>query len=81
MARFEVEKIYRRNDSGFDPVAVTKRTEKTIWVQCVTDKHSWSMRVRHWYDGGEYAVDYQVPHKYRDMMMFDAENEVEEEQP
>ena len=79
MAQFEVGKLYRRNDSGFPFVRVMKRTEKTIWVEDTWTHHSWSMRVRHWYDGGEYAVDYLVPKPYRDTMLFDARYVEQEE--
>ena len=70
--QFEVGKLYYRCDNGYDPVRVTRRTEKTIWV---TDEHtnrSWMMRVRRFDDGTEWAVEYQVPKEWRDVARFDA---------
>ena len=74
MKQFEVGKVYRRNDTGFDPVMVTRRTKKTVWVRHVVIGNTWFMRVRHDENGNEYAVDYEVPRSYRDSMAFHANN-------
>lgn len=76
MYQFEVGQTYYRNDRGFDPVTVTKRTAKTIWVQD-TSGHQWSMRVRHNEHGSEYACDYQIPERNRTLMGFSAANKEE----
>lgn len=56
MLRFEVGKYYEYYDSGFDPMRVDRRTDKTIWVTNPSG-HSWFMRIRKDEDGNEYAVD------------------------
>ena len=78
MYTLEVGSLYSRNDSGFDPIIVTKRTEKTIWVTQRTwdgkEKGSWTMRVRTDDDGNEWAVDYQIPVEHRLTMAFQAKH-------
>lgn len=76
MARFEVGKTYRWADSGFDPITVTRRTEKTIWV----DKYGaqWSMRIKIDEDGNEFVVDSSMPKKWRQEFTCSAEWEVQE---
>ena len=72
MYKFVVGKQYRRVDTWFDPVTVTRRTDKTIWVN--DGKQSWSMRVRRLPNETEYAVDYQIPKAWRKGMTFYASN-------
>ena len=75
MSQFIVGRKYCRTDSGFDPVTVTKRTAKTIWV--CDGRHTWYMRIHHDEFGNECAVDYEVPVKYRYLMCFHAGNKLE----
>ena len=77
MAQFIVGAKYYRADTGFDPITILRRTDKTVWVS--DGSHEWSMRVRHYYDGSEYAVDYTVPKKWQDCLKFDARFIEEEE--
>ncbi len=70
MAIFEVGKSYEANDPGFDPITVTRRTDKTIWVdngQC-----KWRMRVWHDVSGNEMATDSSVPPRWRDAFTYSA---------
>ena len=70
MAIFEVGKCYGAADMRYDPVTVTKRTEKCV---CVTNGHAnWRMRVRYDNDGNEYVVDSSEPVKYRDGATYSA---------
>lgn len=54
MRRFQIGAEYTCS-SGFDPVAVERRTDKTVWVR--QGGHGWQMRIRTDDDGNEYAVD------------------------
>lgn len=63
MARFEVGKTYRWADSGFDPIKVLRRTEKTIWV--TNGGASWRMRIKHDEHGDEFVVDSSVPKRWQ----------------
>lgn len=64
MARaFEVGKSYRWSDSGYDPITVVKRTDKTIKV--TNGNHEWRMKIRHAIGGIEYVIDSSVPDKWR----------------
>lgn len=64
MEIFEVGKTYEPYGSGYDPVTVTRRTEKTVWVKNSTT--AWKMRVKHDADGNEIATDSSVPPKWRE---------------
>lgn len=58
--KFEVGKTYARDGQY---IRVTKRTEKTIWVD--NDQHTWRMRIRHDRAGDEYVADSTVPLRHR----------------
>jgi len=71
--KFEVGVTYHWSESGFDPVTVTKRTDKTIWVQ--RDDHGWMMRIKHDPEGNEFAVDSsmtRISRKFVDSFTLDA---------
>lgn len=70
MAKFEVGCSYMRADSGFDPVTVLRRTEKTIWVR--DTRSTWAMRIRHDEHGNEFAVESEIRDRDRYTMCFDA---------
>lgn len=71
MARmFEVGKSYYCNDSGFNPITVIRRTDKTIWVDNTENK--WRMRIKHDINGNEYVCDSLAPHGYRDIFTYTA---------
>lgn len=60
--KFVVGKTYSWLDSGYDPITVISRTEKTIRV---TNGHSpWRMRIKIDDDGNEYVIDSSVPKSY-----------------
>lgn len=68
MMRFEVGHSYYPYGSGYDPVTVERRTEKTIWVKNGNPDsvgNRWMMRIKHDSDGNEIAVDSAVPPKWR----------------
>ncbi len=75
MAIFEVGKSYEMNDPGFDPITVTRRTDKTIWV--TSGKSKWKMRVRQDNDGNEFVTDSSVPKGYRDSHTYSSKWEAE----
>lgn len=68
MAIFEVGKSYEANDPCYDPITVTRRTEKTIWVD--NGQSKWRMRVWHNANGDEMATDSSVPPKWRDAFTY-----------
>ena len=68
MAIFEVGKSYEANDTGYDPITVTRRTDKTIWVD--NGSASWRMRIKHDKDGNEIVTDSSVPVKWRDAFTY-----------
>ena len=61
--RFEVGKTYEWADSRYDPITVTRRTDKSVWVD--NGQSKWRMLVR--LDGydNEYVSDSSVPEKWR----------------
>lgn len=70
MAIFEVGKCYRAADCRYDPITITKRTEKCV---CVTNGQAdWRMRIRYDKDGNEYAVDSSEPARYRNDATYSA---------
>lgn len=70
MAVFEVGKFYESYGSGFDPIKILRRTDKTIWVD--KDGVKWRMRIRKDNDGNEFAVDSSVPRNWRDDFTYSA---------
>ena len=68
--KFEVGKEYRPYDAGFDPILITRRTEKTIW--CDNGQSKWMMRVKKDADGNEYAVDSAYPVRWRYTLTYKA---------
>lgn len=72
--RFEVGCSYYDADHRFNPVTVTKRTDKTIWV--TNGSSSWMMRILGGGNYGEYAKDSSLPKAYRCMCMYHASNKV-----
>lgn len=73
MARkFEVGKFYEPYGSEFQPILITRRTDKTIWVQNEDGGCAWRMRIKHDNDGNEYAVDSVLPKKWRDAFTYSA---------
>lgn len=65
---FVVGGIYGCTDSGFEPIEVTRRTDKTIWVRNSGNK--WKMAVRHDDDGSEYVRDSTYPPSWRDTFVY-----------
>jgi len=61
---FEVGKTYEWMESGYDPITVLKRTNKSIKV--TNGRNEWRMLVRV-DDKGEYVVDSSVPPHWRDV--------------
>ena len=61
---FEVGRCYTFYDSGFAPMEVLKRTDKTVWVR--NESNAWRMRIRHDADG-EYAIDSSEPRSWSDI--------------
>lgn len=70
MAIFEVGKSYEANDPGYDPITITKRTEKTVWVN--NGSASWKMRINHDNNGNEFVTDSSVPPKWREAFTYSA---------
>lgn len=71
MAKFEVGKAYNFAESGFDPVFVVKRTDKTVWARW-SHGSVYMLRVRHHEDGGEYLLECATPKRYIDSFIIDA---------
>lgn len=65
-ARFEVGKKYYWVDSGYDPIEVVRRTEKTVWVN--NGNHTWATRIKRNVYGHEYIIDTGVSAKHRELM-------------
>ncbi|MBQ6483079.1 MAG: hypothetical protein IJI45_18390 [Anaerolineaceae bacterium] len=63
---FVVGKKYLFSDSGFDPVEILRRTDKTVWVKC--GRAQWFMRIRHDEDGCEYVIDSSSSKRYRELL-------------
>lgn len=61
---FEVGRCYTFFDSGYPPLEVLKRTDKTVWVR--NESNAWRMRIRH-DDDGEYAIDSSEPRSWSDI--------------
>lgn len=68
--KFEVGKVYEPYATEFEAVTVTRRTEKTIWVE--HSQAAFRMRVKTDAFGNEYAVDSTVPAKWRDAFTYTA---------
>ena len=75
MKKFEVGHYYLCHDSGFDPIKVMRRTEKTIFV--TNGGAKWRMRIRVDADGNEYVIDSSNPKRYRDIFRYNATRETE----
>lgn len=75
-ASFEVGKRYRWAISGYDPVKVVRRTEKTVWVD--NGSHAWAARVKRDERANEYFVDSGVAKRHRDACTVKACWEVED---
>ena len=65
---FVVGKSYEAYDSGYDPITIKRRTDKTVWVE--NSSASWRMRIRHDKDGNEIVTDSSVPYKWRDAFTY-----------
>lgn len=76
-AKFEVGKVYEPCESGLTPIRVIRRTDKTIWVEHADGGARWMMRIKHFYDGTEFAVDSTMPRRYKDSVTYRADNEEE----
>ena len=76
-ATFEVGKSYWSYDSGFTPITILKRTEKTVWV-AVSETNRWMMRIRHDENGNEYVTDSKAGANWRDEFTYSAIREVKE---
>ena len=74
MKKFKVGKSYEPLCGGFDPIEITKRTEKTIWVN--NGNTQWSMRIRIDENGNEYVIDSRIPKKWRFTVTYNAQDEV-----
>ena len=73
--QFEVGRSYVDCDHRFDPITVTRRTDKTIWV--TNGQSSWMMRICGGGSYGEYAIDSSLPRSYRQTAgRYNADNEV-----
>lgn len=69
MKSFIVGKEYYCTDSGFAPILILKRTDKTIWVD--NGQSRWCMRIKHDASGNEYVVDSKCGLKvYRDTFTY-----------
>lgn len=68
MEIFEIGKSYEANDPCYDPITVTRRTDKTIWVD--SGSASWRMRIKHDNDGNEIVTDSSAPRKWRDVFTY-----------
>lgn len=73
MTKFEVGKRYYAY-GDIDPILITRRTEKTVWVDNGGCK--WRMRVRQHPDGYEYVADSLVSKAWRDEFTYSARLEV-----
>ena len=65
---FKVGKRYDAYGSGIAQIEILRRTENTIWVD--NGECQWRMKIRHAYDGSEYAVDCSVPKAWRDTFTY-----------
>ncbi len=77
---FEVGKIYYREESGFDPQKVIRRTPKTITTVAAYNEHAhpYRQRIHLDADGTEWVWDSYVPPKHRDSTVCKASWEVNE---
>ena len=73
--QFEAGKFYESYQAEYEPILVTRRTEKTIFVKNTTAE--WKMKVRLDSNGNEYAIDTSVPKKWRDAFTYSPEWETE----
>ena len=74
---FEVGRCYTFYDSGFAPMEVLKRTDKTVWVR--NESNAWRMRIRHDADG-EYAIDSSEPKSWSDIFTVHSKYPMDEEE-
>lgn len=72
MYQFVVGKVYQPNDRSFDPVRVTKRTARFVFLENPINSAKWRMLIRTDADGNEYATDSSVPARYRDDFTYQA---------
>ena len=72
---FEVGKTYEPADMGFDRIIVTRRTEKTVWVD--NGISQWMMRVRKDENGNEWCRDSKAG-RWADAFVYKAEWEGKE---
>lgn len=73
MKKFTVGCMYEPDYSGFDPIIVLRRTEKTVFVaNAYTDNIQWRMRIRTDENGNEYVVDSSEPRKWRNVFTYRA---------
>ena len=80
---FEVGKKYFREERGFDPIMVVKRTAKTITCYNYNpvwdySKSTYRHRIHVDDDGTEYIYDPYVPLRHRDGTVCNASWEVKE---
>ncbi len=71
MARFEVGKHYRSNESGYDLVKCVRRTDKSVWMKYYYGS-VYRMKIRTDGDGNEWTVDAQMPKRYWDALAIQA---------
>lgn len=74
MKQFKVGSAYEACEIGLDPITITIRTAKTIYV--TNGMTSWGMRIDYDKDGNEIAIDKSVPKRYRDLYTYCARLEV-----
>ena len=74
-SKFVVGGVYEPYQQEFDPITVTRRTEKTIWVD--KDGVRWSMRVKTDARGNEFVADSTVPKAWREAFTYSAADRLE----
>lgn len=72
MRKFTVGCTYESDYSGYEPVMVLRRTEKTVFVTNAFTGSKWRMRIRTDENGNEYVVDSSVPRGWRDVFTYKA---------
>ena len=67
---FEVGKSYEAYDTGYSPITILRRTDKTVWV--TNGSVQWKMRIRTDRSGNEIVTDSSVPPKWRDAFTYNS---------
>lgn len=73
--KFVVGGVYEPYMQEFDPITVTRRTAKTVWVD--KDGVRWFMRIKTDASGNEYAADSTVPKAWREAFTYSAADRLE----